>query len=86
MSRLALQLVVIALIALVQLSVCVASSSGPASGGVAQLFEEEGLDDETLVEAVDVTTPIEHPCTRWEVEQRAPAPVHLDRESRPPPA
>lgn len=86
MARLALQLVVIALITLVQLSVFVASSSSLASGGVAQLFEEEGLDDETLVEAVEVATAIEHACTRWDVEQHAPAPVHLDREGRPPSA
>jgi hypothetical protein len=86
MARLAPQLVVVALIALVQVSVFVASSVEAASNGPTQPLEEEGLDDETLVEAVDVTTVSEHPCTRWDVEQHAPAPVHLDRESRPPSA
>ena len=84
MPRLALQLLVIALVALVQLSVCLQLGAGPGPGASSsQLVEEEELDDETLAEPVESMT-VERASRRWEVEQRAPQQVHREPEPRPP--
>lgn len=86
MSRLAVQLLIVVLIALVQSAALSGLEAGASDGsGPSQLLEEEELDDDTLTEELVVLT-LEPGSSRWAHEQRAPEPVHSEPEAPPPTA
>jgi hypothetical protein len=85
--HLAARLLVLALIGLVQVaslaSVTASGSATSPAGGSAQLLEEEEVDDATVADDL-VPLWADRGTGRWESEQHAPAPVHLERDGRPP--
>ena len=85
--RLVTQLLVLLLVVVVQVATLSAFSAAGSdldgTSGPSQLLEEEELDDVTVADEL-VSLDVGHASRRWECDPRAPAPVHLDREARPP--
>ena len=88
-NRFVLQLLVAGLIALVQvagsMTIGAAFKAASSSSATSSTIAEEEVDDDALVEEL-LPLVIETGSQRWTVEQSPPAPVHLEREGRPPPA